>query len=360
MKKNQPLPSVIVTPTTKEDTHDRPISAAEIVAEGWMNATDWEYTSQKALELFAFGQKEAAQRGLILVDTKYEFGKDGAGVIHVIDEIHTPDSSRYWIAESYAARLAEGREPENIDKEFLRIWFRDNCDPYRDVNLPDAPPSLVAELSRRYIMLYERITGNTFVVPAAGAVEAPTGAAISRSLAPFFAPAHRRIAVLYQREHEAAEAATRAVVAAAIARNAGHYQDGVVASSVVASPGSGAVLHPEHTRLAVEHYGVDVATGTLPLLQLCRDLAAENSVQLRTVVVVVAVGRIDDIARLVATQSRLPCIALLSESGGGGGHGGLSLEVQANVCALAGSAVLGGVGVQSVVSAAARIMGIVE
>jgi phosphoribosylaminoimidazole-succinocarboxamide synthase len=77
----------------------------------------------------------------------------------LIDEVFTPDSSRYWLASSYEQRLAEGKEPENIDKEFLRIWFRNNCDPYKDAVLPSAPPELVAELSKRYIMLYETITG---------------------------------------------------------------------------------------------------------------------------------------------------------------------------------------------------------
>lgn len=93
---------------------------------------DWDAVSAAALALFAFGQAEAAQRGLLLVDTKYEFGKDEQGNILLIDEIHTPDSSRYWLAESYAARHAGGQEPENIDKEFLRLWFRAHCDPYKD------------------------------------------------------------------------------------------------------------------------------------------------------------------------------------------------------------------------------------
>lgn len=163
MIKSQKLPSVICTPTTKDDVHDRPISGAEVVSEGWMSQADWDYTSNKALELFMFGQELAATRGLILVDTKYEFGKTSDGTIHLIDEIHTPDSSRYWIADSYASRFAAGLEPENIDKEFLRIWFREHCDPYADATLPAAPPELVTELSRRYIMLFERITGQDFM-----------------------------------------------------------------------------------------------------------------------------------------------------------------------------------------------------
>ena len=114
------------------------------------------------MAVFAKGQEVAAQRGLILVDTKYEFGKDENGVITLIDEVNTPDSSRYWLADSYKGRIVEGKELENIDKEFLRLWFRDNCDPYNDEKILDAPKELVVELSCRYIQLYETITGKEF------------------------------------------------------------------------------------------------------------------------------------------------------------------------------------------------------
>jgi phosphoribosylaminoimidazole-succinocarboxamide synthase len=162
MKKNEPLPKNIVTPTTKEKEHDRPITAEEIVAEGWLTQQQWDFCSAKTLELFAFGQKLAAERGLILVDTKYEFGVTSEGEILLIDEIHTPDSSRYWLADSYAERLAAGQEPNMIDKEFFRLWFRDRCDPYKDAELPVPPPELIAELAARYIQLFEKITGLTF------------------------------------------------------------------------------------------------------------------------------------------------------------------------------------------------------
>ncbi|MEE8335330.1 MAG: phosphoribosylaminoimidazolesuccinocarboxamide synthase [Candidatus Neomarinimicrobiota bacterium] len=163
--KNEKLARNMLTPTTKEKHHDRPISPVEIVSEGWMTADDWGACSKIALELFDFGQKTAAEHGLILVDTKYEMGLDSDGKIVLIDEIHTPDSSRYWIAETYDQRLAEGLEPQNIDKEFLRLWFNDNCDPYNDSELPAAPETLVVELSKRYIHLYETITGNLFPFP---------------------------------------------------------------------------------------------------------------------------------------------------------------------------------------------------
>jgi phosphoribosylaminoimidazole-succinocarboxamide synthase len=163
MKKNERLQENVLTPTTKAVDRDVPISAQEIVAQGLMSQGDWDVASRAALALFEFGQQEAAKRGLILVDTKYEFGKDPEGNILLIDEIHTPDSSRYWVMDGYEERLAQGMEPSNIDKEFLRLWFRANCDPYKDEVLPEAPVELVRELSRRYILLYEMITGESFV-----------------------------------------------------------------------------------------------------------------------------------------------------------------------------------------------------
>ena len=166
--KNQKLESNMLTPTTKEEHHDRPISPDELVSEGWMTQKDWDYCSQKALELFAFGQQKAMENGIILVDTKYEMGRDVDENIVLIDEIHTPDSSRYWIAETYDERMAAGQEPQNIDKEFLRLWFVENCDPYNDETLPDAPVELITELSSRYIYLYETITGGLFPFPDAG------------------------------------------------------------------------------------------------------------------------------------------------------------------------------------------------
>jgi len=165
MVKNQKLAENILTPTTKDKDHDLPISAEEILATGRMSKEDWDVCSKAALELFNFGQKVAAEHGLILVDTKYEFGKDADGNILLIDEIHTPDSSRYWIADTYEERFAKGENPQNIDKEFIRLWYRDNCDPYKDEVLPQAPDEQIIELSRRYIYLYEKITGQEFPFP---------------------------------------------------------------------------------------------------------------------------------------------------------------------------------------------------
>ena len=168
LKKNEKLESNMLTPTTKEEHHDRPISPEEIVSENWMTKEDWDYCSQKALDLFEFGQKKAQENGMILVDTKYEMGRDENGNILLVDEIHTPDSSRYWITDTYEERMSSGQEPQNIDKEFLRLWFVDNCDPYNDKELPPAPDDLVIELSSRYIYLYETITGSVFPFPDRG------------------------------------------------------------------------------------------------------------------------------------------------------------------------------------------------
>lgn len=162
MKKNQKLDEPVFTPTTKSDEHDRPVTPAEIVSEGMLSQELTDEVEKTAKALFKRGQEIALSHGLILVDTKYEFGLDEDGKLTLIDEIHTPDSSRYWKANSYEERWNKGEEPEYFDKEFLRLWFKDNCDPYKDAIIPDAPAELVAELSRRYIEIYETITGKPF------------------------------------------------------------------------------------------------------------------------------------------------------------------------------------------------------
>ncbi|MFA6273809.1 MAG: phosphoribosylaminoimidazolesuccinocarboxamide synthase [Candidatus Paceibacterota bacterium] len=162
LKKNQKLTEPVFTPTTKSDEHDRPITPSEIVSEGLMNKELTDEVEKVAKALFKRGQEIALSHGLILVDTKYEFGLDENGKLTLIDEIHTPDSSRYWKANSYDERFNKDEEPEYFDKEFLRLWFKNHCDPYNDKVLPEAPSELVAELSRRYIEIYETITGKTF------------------------------------------------------------------------------------------------------------------------------------------------------------------------------------------------------
>mgnify|MGYP003418263994 CR=1 FL=1 len=162
MHKNQKLGEPVFTPTTKSDEHDRPITPAEIVTEGILTKEMADKLEEKAIALYKRGEEIAFTKGLILVDTKYEFGLDVDGELTLIDEIHTPDSSRYWKADTYFERFDQDLEPEYFDKEFLRLWFKENCDPYNDKVLPEAPPELVAELSRRYIEIYETITGNKF------------------------------------------------------------------------------------------------------------------------------------------------------------------------------------------------------
>ncbi|KAJ4761057.1 Phosphoribosylaminoimidazole-succinocarboxamide synthase [Rhynchospora pubera] len=179
MVKNQKLPTNILTPTTKAVDHDVPVTPHEIIEMGLMTKDEYDEVSQKALDLFAFGQKVALEHGLLLVDTKYEFGKATDGTIMLIDEVHTPDSSRYWIANSYEERFSSGLEPENVDKEFLRLWFKNNCNPYEDKVLPEAPVELVCELAWRYIFLFETITHSKFELPGS---EEPIHERISRNV----------------------------------------------------------------------------------------------------------------------------------------------------------------------------------
>lgn len=166
---NERLPAPIITPTSKEfdGGHDEPLTAEQIVGGGLLTAGQWETVSARALALFARGQELAAERGLILVDTKYEFGTDEAGNILLADEIHTPDSSRYWMAGSYPAAFAAGTRPESFDKDFVRAWVADRCDPYTDP-IPEIPVELIEATSQVYIRAYEMITGQTFVPDASG------------------------------------------------------------------------------------------------------------------------------------------------------------------------------------------------
>ena len=173
LKKNTKLPMPVFDPTTKEETHDRAITPGEMIAEGLITQELFDTVRDAATKLFLRGQEIAAKNGLILVDTKYEFGipdksdlwykSDLSEELVLIDELHTPDSSRYWQVEGYEESLAKGNEPKSFDKEFLRLWFKEHCDPYKDATLPEAPSELVAELSKRYIQMYEKTTGAKFI-----------------------------------------------------------------------------------------------------------------------------------------------------------------------------------------------------
>ncbi len=177
LKKNDRLPAHIVTPTTKglAGEHDRPISSAEVVSLGILSNAQWAEVQSAALEVFRRGTEVADAAGLILVDTKYEFGIID-GVISLIDEIHTPDSSRYWRKSDYEEAMAEGREPEGLDKEYVRRWLAGQG--YTGEGpVPVPPDEVVFELATRYIDLYERLTGETFV-PG----EQPVGPRIEKAL----------------------------------------------------------------------------------------------------------------------------------------------------------------------------------
>ncbi len=162
LHKNQKLPTPVLTPTTKFEEHDRPLSPQEAVDEGLVDAKLWQDVQAVALKLFRFGQKTAASRGLILVDTKYEFGLDEKNNLVLIDEIHTPDSSRYWRQDNYQAQINKGQEPDNYDKEFLRLWFKARFDPYKDKAAPKPSTSVINELANRYVYIYEHLTGQKF------------------------------------------------------------------------------------------------------------------------------------------------------------------------------------------------------
>lgn len=184
LRDNQALPAPIITPTSKafDGGHDEPLTAQEIVSQGLLTAAQWDEVSAKALALFARGSKMAAERGLILVDTKYEFGTDAAGNILIADEIHTPDSSRYWLASGYEAALENGSRPPSFDKDVIRSWVAARCDPYID-DIPEIPAEMIAATSKTYIDAYEAITGETFIPDTSG--ETPL-ARVRANLAPYF------------------------------------------------------------------------------------------------------------------------------------------------------------------------------
>lgn len=170
LRDNEKLPETIITPTSKafDGGHDEPLSREEILERGLLTEAQWNTVADYALALFARGQARAAERGLILVDTKYEFGTDKDGRVILADEIHTPDSSRYWIAESYEKSFETGERPRSFDKDFIRAWVAGRCDPYKDP-IPDIPAELIQQTSEVYRQAYEIITGKVFVPDLSGA-----------------------------------------------------------------------------------------------------------------------------------------------------------------------------------------------
>ena len=165
MRENQKFPTPIITPTTKAEMgmHDEDISKEEILAKGLATPEEYATLEKYTLALFERGTKMAAERGLILVDTKYEFGKHN-GQIYLMDEIHTPDSSRYFYSEGYEERFEKGEPQKQLSKEFVREWLMANGFQGKEgQTVPEMTPEIVNSISERYIELYEHITGETFV-----------------------------------------------------------------------------------------------------------------------------------------------------------------------------------------------------
>lgn len=185
LRDNEALPQPIITPTTKafDGGHDEPLTASEIRERGLLAPGLWKRVEAISLALFARGQAMAAARGLILADTKYEFGLDAAGDLYLADEIHTPDSSRYWLAGGYEAALAAGTRPPSFDKDVIRAWVAARCDPYHDA-IPEIPQAMIAQTAQTYIDAYEAITGQAFVPDSSGATPLDR---LRAALAPYFA-----------------------------------------------------------------------------------------------------------------------------------------------------------------------------
>jgi len=162
LRKNEPLPEPLITPTSKEiEGHDQRLTPREVVENGWVDAATWYKIESLAIRLFKRGAELSAQAGLILVDTKYEFGLDKQGEVMLIDEIHTPDSSRFWLQESYTQRFEAGEEPENFDKELVRLSYVQ----HGYVGEGEPPPmsqELIVATSQRYQSVYERLTAQPF------------------------------------------------------------------------------------------------------------------------------------------------------------------------------------------------------
>ncbi len=171
MKKNQKLDDPIITPSTKTHTgHDKTVSREDILNSGVVSKAVYDRMAEASLELFDFGARHCAEQGVILVDTKYEFGLDENGEVRLMDEMHTPDSSRFWAADSWEPALKEGKDPVGFDKEYVRKWLKGRG--YGgDGDPPAVPDDVRAEAALRYINAYRRITGRDFEPPYDNAME---------------------------------------------------------------------------------------------------------------------------------------------------------------------------------------------
>lgn len=163
LRENEKLPETVITPAAK-GAHDEPLTAMEIISRGLLSESLWEEACAAALAVFARGRAMAARRGVLLVDTKYEFGLDGEGRLVLADEVHTPDSSRFWLADSYEEGFSKGLPPNRLDKDFLRAWLISKCDPYVDP-LPVVPDDILLEVAAAYGRALELITGEALEWP---------------------------------------------------------------------------------------------------------------------------------------------------------------------------------------------------
>ena len=156
-KKNEKLDDIAITTTTK-GIKDIPITETEIIEKEYLTQEEYNYIARSSLELFNYGQKIASEKGFILVDTKYEFGRLDDGKIILIDELHTCDSSRFWIQKSYQERFEKGLEPEKLDKDCIRDWIKSQCDPYKDA-IPEVPGSIKNKVEEVYLIYTQKLTG---------------------------------------------------------------------------------------------------------------------------------------------------------------------------------------------------------
>lgn len=162
--KNQKLKKPVITPTTRATGpggHDEPITPSQIIKKGLVSPKIWKQIEKVALALFERGSKISEKSGLIIADTKYEFGLDRNGKLILIDEIHTPDSSRFWVKKTYSSRFKKGQEPQSYDKELLRIWFKTKGFT-GEGKIPQIPDDLIAKVARRYIAVYEKLSNERF------------------------------------------------------------------------------------------------------------------------------------------------------------------------------------------------------
>ncbi|HEX4197127.1 MAG TPA: phosphoribosylaminoimidazolesuccinocarboxamide synthase [Caulobacteraceae bacterium] len=157
LRENEKLPETVITPAAKGD-HDQPLTRTEAIGQGLVSEALWEEASAAALAVFARGRELAARQGVLLVDTKYEFGLDPEGRLVLADELHTPDSSRFWMADSYETRFRDGLPPNGLDKDIIRHWLISQCDPYVDP-LPVVPDDILLEVAARYGRALGLITG---------------------------------------------------------------------------------------------------------------------------------------------------------------------------------------------------------